>query len=227
MSEQEKNRLDVSLGIKWPEGELPAQVMDQIIQGSQERSLRRIVAGVILQEGEQLWMLYKPFSGKTPGGFRSATDIAINDGYDKVGRSVIVASNYYDDRMAVVQAQVRPTEILSTFKRAPSDNLSSLRVLRVDLTREMNKAIESLIIDPMGIDWLKRWLKIKENVWSKEDPGVIGFKRGIERYQYIYNQVVVLGARPDIIEDKGKWITALVGRWMENIQRTLSPRFLV
>lgn len=249
MSEREnhlgRKESSASLGIEFPQGPLPPDVMTSIVQGSQARPLREIVARFVISESRQLWQKYKPFGYDTDPNPRNAQDIALNEGYYRAGRFVLVASSYMSDGAAAVCTQIRPIQMFDMLESVTPDNLSSLSSLEAinerirdsqtestrnltshlqrDLTDEMREAIESLTIDPTGVDWLKRWLAIEASVWNsihrdrhgfdtEEDPQVLGLRRGIERYKDAYSQVVTAGAIQDKTESKRKQVVAKMRR---------------
>lgn len=189
-----------SLEIQWPSGDLPPDVIANIVNSSHHKPLREIIARQIVFEGDQLWRTVKPSDYDLNPNGRNINNIAINEGYSFSARTMLAACNYFDDRDASVSTQIRRMELLTS---SPLP-----KVLGSDLIEKMHDAVASLTKDPTGLGWLNKWLKIQEGFWSfiheewgkeiyttSEDPGTIGFRKGVERYKEIYRQAIRAGAK--------------------------------
>lgn len=228
--------------LTWPDLPIPSHTMEQIVFASQENPLREILADYIQVEGAHLWSLVRPHNYDPTS--RSVQDLAINEGYLRTSRFIHVASKYQHAELSSVQQTIQQITIgtidsgsATTLEEANNNlrnNLTSkdtqfLSGLRTHFTREMDEALDSLTIDPTGIDWLKRMLHIQTNVWNvpstkeyyglQNDPGVIGLQAGTSRYQQLYKQALFYGATPDKSAGIVKRNTTRVARKLKNITR--------
>lgn len=148
----------INLGINYPRGDLNPDLIAFIVKGSKTHPLRELIAHQIVTESRELWMQYKPQDYDQDPSPRSAQDIALNDGYYRAGQYVLLACEYLNDELSAVQLRLRP---LQDYDRDLSAGV------RKDTEREMQEGIESLTIDPSGMDWLKSRLKITQVVWGR------------------------------------------------------------
>lgn len=236
MKENRSEFYQNELGINFPQ-QVDPQLMMRIVEASQFSSLRELIARHVISEGQTLWNRIKPIGYDTDPGTRSAEDIAINEGYCRCANMVLVASSYYYDQASAVETQARSIEILDAYIANPtydidriSDTAEQLRRqsplyanIRRDLKEEMARALESLAIDPTGIDWLMQKLRTQEIVWNgihkdslqfntTEDPQVIGFRIAINRYKQLYDQALKAGAIKDKTVSRRKQISTKLTR---------------
>ena len=158
-------------GMEWPIGKLEPDLVDSYIKESQTIPLRNLVAHQIIQEAKDLWQKKKPEGYGTESELkRSIPDLAINEGYLKVGEAIL-----YPDFDLITRKPV---------------NEKSLRKDPTGLIW-LNEKLETL-----STVW-NEIHKYKPEYNTPEDPAVMGMRQGIERYQEIYEELVKSGAKPD------------------------------
>src|SRR5579859_3110305 len=63
-------------------------------------------------------------------------------------------------------------------------------------------------VDPTGKKWIRQQLQDEATVWNDihkhkpefdtpEDPAIMGFRQAVERYVFLYDSLIVAGAKPD------------------------------
>lgn len=192
------------LGITWPTAPLPQEILSLVIEGSKTHPLREIIAALIANEAKELWEQVK-FKFDTDPKNKSDQEIAIS-GYGKVAGVMQYVCMLYNDRQGAVAYHVNAYKALEgIFGVEPSEIIDEN--LPRDTEKEMQDTVLSLIIDPTGMDLLRRKLRIREAVWNGsctgttkyngDDPEVIGFRNGVVRFKKFYEQAVSVGATPD------------------------------
>lgn len=199
---QERSKLIREIpGIEWPTANFDSNTINFIIEASKNRSLRMLVADQIFKEGKELSQkIMVDFSVPTQE-IHNRT-IAVREGFMGVGRTILDAESCLMDREGHIQHVVRAVEFINELSDSghQPDRLRS-NMLK-DLRFEVKESIKSLNIDPRGFHLLQNVYKRKAIVWEKafrvnDDPEVIGFGKGIERYKQLYLQTVSAGAKPD------------------------------
>ncbi|SRR5258708_1317929 len=183
------NRMFNKWGMDWPVGRLDAQTTERYVRDSNIRPLREIVAKHIFKEAEELWSEKRPEGyGTEPNFKRTIPDLAINEGYLKAAESILYPDVYLTGGTV---------------------------------------ADSSLEIDPTGTDWLNKKLNDLALVWNDihetnpefdtpEDPAVMGFRAGIERYEDLYGELVRNGAKKDEAKNKVLQVTRKIKRSVVN-----------
>lgn len=212
---------DLIPGIDWTSVPLASREQEYIVQESRRRPLRSMIGWVIEREGQDLWKRYQYDYAMPNDDFRTPQDLAIREGYKVVGRYIQTASMYYDDRYAMVGRLFR-TGMYDEMNEPLQD------VLAKDIRSEIDEAVESLTIDPSGIDWIMLQYKRTEQVWNlinkerneyglAEDPAVIGWRIGIERYKKLYREAIKAGAISDSAENRRVQISTKLRRYRRKL----------
>lgn len=214
--------------ILWPTHPLPAELLTEIVNRSRSRSLREIIANVLRLEANDMWEHYKKQFAPPPRD-RHDQDIAIKEGYTGVAKDLLHACRYFNDRQGAVGFDISS---LKTAERILS--LEPNKAIEESLPRvmewRMRDAVESLTIDPSGIDWLTRELNINEGAWNSkysrttkyggDDPEVFGYRKGLARYKSLYRQAVEAGATPDRGSNITRRVSLKIKRRVAKIFRT-------
>lgn len=179
--------------VNWPT-RLPEGSLREIVESSQTKPLRLVIARFIGGEAMSLWNDLKPKNYEVLAiqEGRSVTDLAINEGYGRVHTIIIRANSFLEDRQGEQDRQVKAVRFRQERER---------RQLRETLREDMKQAVSDLRSDPTGVSHLNRHLKRIEAVWGENDASMNGLVEGVRRYKYLYGLAVAGGAVADKSEN--------------------------
>lgn len=194
-------------GIEWPTGDLDFNASNFIVETSKSKPLRILIAEQIIKEGNQLVEIIKIIH-PTPSPEKDNQNIAVKEGFIGAGRLVLKSEAYLLDQEGFVNSQLRAVDLFKKLTKTEpfADDMEEESRMRSDMRKTLRiikkEAVQSLNIDPRGFHLLKKGLNERILICTKafeikDDPEVIGFRKGIERYQQLYLQTVSAWATPD------------------------------
>lgn len=171
---------------RWPDDAfLPVSERDMLVLLSNKISLRFLVGGQLVREGERM--------GNPATGSNGDSEQQFINGFIETGRAIMRAQRYFKNGQSQVELEFAAISVKLD---------KNWRNLQIALEAEMAIATRSLCIDPKGIDFLTGELKrrriISESEYNlSEDPFISGMRHGINRYSRLYSALEYGGARPD------------------------------
>lgn len=163
--------------IEWPNGNFDNKTLGSIVVDSKSQRLRRRIASQIVIEGLKL-------STQLEQNSQFLSEEEINrrnssiEGFNAVAKSII-------------QADIHDMNKAGIFLEPRSLIAEELRLQR-------KEAIKSLKKDPTGAKFIQREYKKEELIYNNtNDPRLIGFRIGMDRYKEWYSKAVKAGAQSD------------------------------
>lgn len=199
------NRKVNKWGMEWPVGNLDTQTVESYVRDSTTIPLRKIVAKHLVKEADELWTEKRPDGyGTEPNFRRTIPDVAINEGYLKVGEAILYPDILYPN--------------LDIYKNEPVSKSS----LEIDPTGIdwLNEKLNDLALV---------WNDIHQHMPefdTPEDPAVMGMRAAIERYKDLYTELVRRGAKKDESPNRVQQTSLRIKRGVNNQIQTTGLRIL-